>query len=345
MRRLVMVLALVAGIFVPATSAFATPTSSTSDSAPGSVGIRLLEVPENSADDPRARSYIVDNLSPGTTIHRRFEITNTSSAPIQVAVYTSAASISNGQFTGAAGATPNELTTWTSLTADSVQVAANGNSTQTITVAVPADAPSGEQYAVLWAQVGAPNSTGITQVNRVGIRMYVSVGPGGGPASSFTIESLTPARSSDGAPVVSALVHNAGGRALDIQGTLTLSDGPGGVSAGPFAVQNGLTLAPGDSRSIDTTLSDQLADGPWTATVELSSGLIHQSAKATISFPPKAGGPGTAVPATVVTSPPVSHTTRNIVLIAVVLVVLLVGGYFLGAWRARHRVRRDTPVG
>jgi len=59
------------------------------------------------------------------------------------------------------------------------------------TIAVPADASAGERYAVIWAQVKTPNkTTGITTINRVGIRIYLSVGSGGGLASSFEIINL-----------------------------------------------------------------------------------------------------------------------------------------------------------
>ena len=67
---------------------------------------------------------------------------------------------------------------------------------------------------------------GITQVNRVGIRLYLSIGPGGPPAANFTIGSVTAKRTRDGHPMVLATVHNTGGRALDMNGTLRLREGP-----------------------------------------------------------------------------------------------------------------------
>ena len=52
-----------------------------------------------------------------------------------------------------------------------------------MTIAVPRDAAPGERYGVVWAEVraAAPAAGGITQVSRVGIRIYLSVGPGGRP--------------------------------------------------------------------------------------------------------------------------------------------------------------------
>jgi hypothetical protein len=156
-----------------------------------------------------------------------------------------------------------------------------------VTIAVPRNAPPGEQYGVIWAETrsSAPAGGGITRISRVGIRLYLSIGPGGAPASGFTIESLTGKRSPDGQPEVLASVHNTGGRALDMSGSLQLSAGPGGLSAGPFPANLGTTLAIGATEPIMIMLDRQIPDGPWHALVTLRSGLIERSARATINFP------------------------------------------------------------
>lgn len=47
----------------------------------------------------------------------------------------------------------------------------------TLTISTPADALSGMQYGVIWASVqSSPNAGGISNVDRVGIRMYDPVG-------------------------------------------------------------------------------------------------------------------------------------------------------------------------
>jgi hypothetical protein len=109
--------------------------------------------------------------------------------------------------------------------------------------------------------------------------------PGGAPAADFTIDSLTAGRSPDGLPVISASVRNTGGRALDLHGSLLLSDGPGGVSAGPFPTQLGRTIAVGDVLPVSIVLDDRLPAGPWTASVTLESGLTKRTAEATLTFP------------------------------------------------------------
>jgi hypothetical protein len=249
--------------------------------------VQLLEVPLAEAKDPRARIYIIDHLHPGTTIHRRIEISNTTASNQHIVSYPAAAAISQGAFVGDAAHTPNELTTWTSVLPGAFEVPPGGHAIATVTIAVPRNAPPGEQYGVVWAETRspAPAGGGITQVSRVGIRLYLSIGPGGAPASKFTIDSLTGKRSPDGQPEVVASVHNSGGRALDMSGTLQLSAGPGGLSAGPFAANLGTTLAIGATEPITIMLDKQIPDGPWHALVTLRSGLLQRSAHATVSFP------------------------------------------------------------
>lgn len=274
--------ALLAG---PAAAANAAPAPAAPGA--GSIGIRLVDAPVTARDDPRARVYIVDHLNPGAVIHRRVEVSNTTASTAHVALYPAAASITKGSFVGASAHTPNDLTTWTSVTPGEADVPAGGTVMSTVTVTVPKDAAPGEQYGVIWAETrSAPKAgSGVVQVSRVGIRLYASIGPGGAPASGFSIDSLTAQRSSDGRPMVLADVHNTGGRALDMNGSLQLTAGPGGLSAGPFPATLGTTLAIGDTETVTIPLDKALPAGPWDASITLHSGLLDRSAKATITFP------------------------------------------------------------
>jgi hypothetical protein len=252
----------------------------------GSIGLRLLDVPATATLDPRARIYIVDHLAPGTVIHRRIEISNTTASTAHVVMYPAAATLGKGTFLGAAGHTRNDLSTWTAVAPGASDVPAGARVRAVVTIAVPRDAAPGERYGVVWAEVrSAPSADGITQVSRVGIRVYLSVGPGGRPAANFTINSLTATRSRDGRPTVIASVHNTGGRALDMSGTLRLTAGPGGLSAGPFPANLGTTLAIGDTEPVTILLDRRLPVGPWKARVTLHSGLVERSTQATIKFP------------------------------------------------------------
>jgi hypothetical protein len=246
---------------------------------PGSVGVRLLDVPANAVNNSRAREYIVDALAPGTTIHRRMEVSNSTTSAQQVAVYPAAAAITHGSFIGgpAPGSRP------------SLVIPAGATAVDTVTVAIPATASPGERYAVVWASVSDVQAGGsIDLVNRTGIRMYVYVG-GTNPATSFTVNTMTAQRDPHGHPLVLAQVHNTGGRAVDLSGTLTLSAVSGELTGGPYPAQLGTTVAPGQSEPVTFTLTDQVGDGPWNATVTLRSGLNQETSRARITFPHAAG--------------------------------------------------------
>ncbi|TFD83511.1 hypothetical protein E3T61_20955 [Cryobacterium lactosi] len=251
------------------------------------IGIRLLDVPKAAQNDPRARSYIVDNLPPGTTIDRRAQLANHSASPLSVTVYAGSARIESGSFIGDEGDTVNELTTWTTLSESQLTLQARATADVTITVAVPGDASSGERYAAVWAEVRAPSDEDTTIINasRVGIRMYVSVGAGNGEATDFSIGTVEASRTPEGLPQVTATLTNTGGRALDVVGSLTLTEGPSGLSAGPFPTENATTLAPGDQGQVVVTLEEGFPAGPWQAVLTLQSGLIEHEATAEITFP------------------------------------------------------------
>ena len=300
----------------------------------GGIGIRLVEAPVEARDDPRAAMYIVDHLAPGTVIERRIEVSNTTTSPQQVALYAAAASIDDGSFVGAADDTPNELSSWTSVTPDGQEIAAGATVTALVKTSVPADAAPGEQYAVVWAEARSDDAgQGVVQVSRVGIRLYVSVGPGGPPAADFTIDSLTAERSNEGLPTISASVHNTGGRALDMSGSLLLTGGPGGLNAGPFTAELGSTLAIGDTQPVTITLDEQLPAGPWDVAITLKSGLTERHAEATVTFPEK----GAADPVATIDDAPGRWWLAPAAL--GVLAVVLVGGWVL-LRRSRFRSAR-----
>lgn len=314
----------------------ATPNPASAGGAEGGIGLRLLDVPLDERNDPRAQLYIVDHVAPGTVIDRRIEVANTTPSSVHVVLYAAGADIANGSFLGAAGHTPNDLSTWTSVSPDASDIPAGGRTTATVTIAVPTDAAPGETYGVVWAEARSAPSVGggVVQVNRVGIRLYLSVGPGGAPASDFTIESLTAERPTGGYPMVLATVHNTGGRALDMSGTLQLSAGPGGLSAGPFSATLGTTLAIGETESVSFALDAQIPTGPWDARITMRSGLLQRSARATITFP----ATGAALPVTT-TSP--RRGWLDVAVAALLLLLLVSVAALLVV--LRKRPRRPRP--
>jgi hypothetical protein len=277
-------------VTVAAVAAVALPGPATAAAAcqPG-VGIRLAEVPSGSRD-PRAASYVIDHVKPGATFTRRIEVCNGTSSPTRLQLYPNAAVVERGSFTIVEGRARNELTGWISVTPSAVSLAPGQRATATATFAVPADAEPGERYAVVLAELPARRGTsGVAVAGRVGVRVYLDVGDAGAPRSDFRVDTLQAGRTTDGSPVVTARVHNTGGRALDLTGALSLTDGPGGLSGGPFPAKLGTTLAPGDTEPVTIPLDKAISGGPWTATLTLRSGLLERRARAVITFPSGAG--------------------------------------------------------
>jgi hypothetical protein len=290
-------LALAVGTLSPAVgAAAATParlagpggSAPSAATPPDSFGARLVDVPVSEADNPRALHYIIDYLPVGAVIHRRIQIENGESRPATFTVYPDAATIANGQFVGDAGETRNELTTWISVQHPTVTLAPKASVMDMITIGVPVGATRGEHYGVIWVQqTSAPHTTpgyGVIEVSRVGIRIYLAVGRGGAPPTVFTITSITANRSARGQPVITADVDNTGGRAVDLSGSASLADGPGGSSAGPFPAQHVVTLAPGQKGSVTFAPPKSLPNGSWRATIVLASGLTTATATASIRF-------------------------------------------------------------
>lgn len=251
------------------------------------VGIRIVDAPTNRADDPRARQYIVDHVAPGTTISRRVEVSNDTAETQVVQLYPAAGSIRDGNFQFGDGRAANDLTSWTTVDPTSVSPPSGGKSLATVTIAVPADASPGERYGVVWAELPAavPPGGGIAAVNRVGVRIYLSVGEGSEPASDFGITTFEARRDAEGNPLVAATVHNTGGRALDLSGELRLTNGPGGLSAGPFEATLGTTLGIGQTEPVLVILDPAIPAGPWDARIVLRSGITEREATAKITFP------------------------------------------------------------
>ncbi|AWI29473.1 hypothetical protein E3E14_13550 [Streptomyces sp. ICN441] len=256
------------------------------------VGIRLVDAPVSRRDDERAHRYIVDHLRPAERIRRRIAVTNLSPARQRVRLYPAAAMVGKDGFAFAPGRTGNELTSWVRLKHSEFVLEPDETAKVWTEITVADDATRGEHYGVIWAEITPRRdpSKQVLQVARAGVRVYLSVGPGGEPPSDFRIGGLTGARGADGVPVVTAQVKNTGGRALDLTGRLTLSNGPGGVSAGPFNVKAG-TVGPGRSMPARTTLDPRLSDGVWTARLTLTSGLVQRETSGRITLGPARSAP------------------------------------------------------
>ncbi len=340
MRRLLASLAVVGAFVVPATPAYSATGHAAAAAAnkhPG-LGIQLLEAPTALANDPRARLYIIDHLKPGVTITRKMQVSDGTTSPLDVSLYAGGAEIKDGLWSPYDGNRPNELSQWISVQPSTLHLTPGQSAVVEATVAVSADASAAERYAVVWAAASIPGKGPIHEVARTGIRVYLSVGDGGAPPTDFGIDTLSGARTNDGRPEVLAQVHNTGGRAIDISGSLKLTDGPGGLTAGPFPAKLGTTLAPGESEPVTVLLDKSLPAGPWNARIVLQSDLLKRAAKATITFPSAAGITGPPVAAKAV---PLDRHRQLLVPLAVLLIVLAALALLLWLWRRRRRDEDD----
>jgi len=332
-----MMFALAAGILSFLSPGASAATSSSPSAAPGpqgSFGVRLVDVPVSEAGNPRALRYIIDYLPTGAVIHRRILVANDESRTARFTVYADAAFISGGEFAGYAGATRNELTNWISVQHPTVTLAAGASVMDLITIRVPPGATRGEHYGVIWVQQAAKarardGESDVTEVSRVGVRLYVAVGRGGAPPTSFDITSVTGHLTDAGQPIIVAHVNNTGGRAIDLNGSARLTDGPGGTSSGPFPAQRIVTLAPGQSWNMTFAAPKSLPDGSWRATVTLASGLTKATATTTIAL------------TTIVAAQAALSSMQWIGLALGGLVVALVAAM---GWYARQHRRRQIPA-
>lgn len=301
----------------------------------------LAEIPAGTKD-PRAQNYIVDHVAPGASFSRRFQICNGTSSPISVKLYAGAAVIHDGTFSVVEGRADNELSAWIKISPATVLLEPGQRVLATAHFRVPVGVTAGERYAALLAELPPHRgTTGLAVVDRVGVRVYLDVSTGGAPKSDFTIDSLQAVRRADGTPAVLATVHNTGARALDMRGTLQLSNGPGGLSAGPFPAQVGTTLAPGDSAPVVVPLDKAIRGGPWHAVVDMKSGLLERKASGDVTFPDQADAVSPAVKAKAL---PLYKDRGLVGTFAGVLIGLLLLALLLWWLLARRRRREDDEV-
>lgn len=314
--------------------ALATPAASCT--AQG-VGVGIIDAPRGTRD-PRAQTYIVDQVRPGAGFSRRFQVCNGTASAVTVQLYAGAAVIENGAFRVVEGRAGNELSGWIRVDPPRVTIPPGTRVVATAAFAVPEDVARGERYAVLLAELPAQGN-GIMVANRVGVRVYLDVERGGAAPSDFTVDSLQASRGADGRPRVSALVHNTGGRALDISGDLRLADGPGGLAGGPFPATLGTTLAPKQTEPVTIVLDRAISGGPWTARLTLRSGLLERRAEARLTFPEAAGQ---AAPPVKAKNLPLAKDRKVLIPVAAGLIGLLLLLLLVLALLASRRKARDT---
>jgi hypothetical protein len=283
MRSRLVACLLLAGLTIPAGGALA---ASQPDPGAGTLGVRLVPSPGAPSSDPLARTYIIASVAPGARLTRQVEISNTTADSMPVLAYAAAASTNGGVFGFADGHTQNDVSSWTRLSRPSIDIAAGETVLEDVTIRVPRNAAAGEHYAVIWAEASAsaPSGGGVRLVNRVGVRVYLTVAKSGVAASMFTLSGLHADRSGGEALIV-AVVHNTGGSTLTATGDVTLRDGPSGLRAGPFPITLRQPIAPGGSESVTARIGSTLPLGPWRVRMVVRSGNLTRAVTGTLTFP------------------------------------------------------------
>jgi hypothetical protein len=279
--RALSVAALLLGVLIAPASGLA--ASSRASAEASGIGVKLVNAPTSSATNPLARSYIAGTFPAGAQLTANVEVSNTTARPQTISIYAAGARVRAGVFSFAAGRAENELSRWTDVSRSRLQLPPGAATIVKVHVRIPANASRGERYSVVWASVNALGALGVRLVNRVGIRMYLSVG--GAAAPEYMISTPRASRTQNGAPRVSAIVKNTGPSTITVSGSMTLSHGPGGLRLGPFHLGLARPLAPGASRRIAVQLTSQLPRGPWRVVVALTSGATSHRATTTMTFP------------------------------------------------------------
>jgi hypothetical protein len=273
--------ALLLGMVITPTSGFAAPSRPSAEAS--GIGVELVDPPASSATSPFARTYITGTFSAGAHLTAEVEVSNSTARPQTISIYAAGARMRAGAFSFAAGRAKNELSRWTGVSRNRLRLGPGMATIVAVHVRIPGNASRGERYAVVWASVNASGKTRVRLVNRVGIRMYLSVG--GAAAPRYTISTPRASRTPRGAPRVGVTIKNTGPRTIMVSGSMTLSHGPGGLRVGPFGITLSHALAPGESRRIALQLTSQLPRGPWRVDVALTSGSTHHSATTIMTFP------------------------------------------------------------
>ena len=147
----------------------------------GLVGIRAVPT-ASSTDD---RGFFVEEAAKGSTIVRHVAVSNRTDAPVRVRLYAGPAEMQGDNFVFADRGEASEATRWTRVTPGTVDVQPGREVRAKVRITVPDGAKVGDHFAVVWAELSNGEEAGLNVVNRVGVRLYLTVGAATGGSSSL----------------------------------------------------------------------------------------------------------------------------------------------------------------
>jgi len=127
-------------------------------------------VPTSRQSDPRARTYVIDHVKPGTRFERRIRVCHGTTGPVELQIYAGAAEIDGDSFRAVEGPRANELSGWISVDPAAVTVPAKGEVLVDATVDVRDDATGGDA-AILVEAPAVARPDGVKVASRVGVRV------------------------------------------------------------------------------------------------------------------------------------------------------------------------------
>jgi hypothetical protein len=266
-------------------------------------------------------------VRPGEELTDRLEAVNLTDAPLELDIAAVDATVSpDGSF--APGTRREAAGAWLEASPTRVRVPARRTTPVDVRIRVPADAAAGDHLAAFVAQKAgpAPSGGGVHVVQRVGVRVYLTVvRPDGGPtpARSFEFRALRWV----GAPAARAFeaeVANTGNLLVEPLGTLVLGRGDLRTDADVPV----LGIVPvGETRSLRFSVPGELEPGTYEARMRLREvhGGAEQEQQVTFTV-----GPETA-------EVPQGETDRFPVVPAAVALLVLLAAVALLARRSQSR--------
>ena len=253
----------------------AAPSATAADDESG-IGIEIVDDDAATSSDLRARSYLIDDITPGGHLERTVRVVNDSREDRRVHVYSGPAEIRDGVFAVDDPSGP-DISEWIVPGKDTLDLRAGESTEMTVAIDLPRDAPEGEFYGAVWAELRSPSPDGsLTIANRVGVRVYLSVGSGDASPPDFTISNLRLDTSADTAEL-RAEVANTGSTAVDLTGAATLTSVGGAMTLGPLPSEM-LTLAPGQAGTAVFRIPNTPTEGTWSTQATLTSGIVSRTA-------------------------------------------------------------------
>jgi hypothetical protein len=321
----------------PSQSAPASPGANAPQAAPGTISWAAQPSSAQGPDGRRIFSY--DKVKAGTVVHDYVAVTNYSAMPVTFKVYaTDAFNNASGQLDMLPAAQkPKDVGAWVSVNKNTLNLQPKESINEALTLTVPASATPGDHAGGIIVSVtveGKDKSGGLVKVDRR-LAVPLNLRVDGALQAGIKIESVSSAYHGSANPVqgggvdVNYTIHNTGNIRLNLTQDIS--------AKGLFGLARLRSTAA-------NPLTDLLPDATYQTKVHLANvfplGPMNVRVHAVPSQP--AGMPPIPVkPAAQSFSVSMWATPWLLVL----LIVVLVGGFFLVRWLLRmRRARREAMV-